>query len=484
MFVLAAMPGDGCRPCHESQVAGFAASAMARSIAPPQPVTASFAHSASGSRVTVESNDGRMRHTVRRRDRAASYDIAYAVGSGKLGRTYLIQRDSRFFESPASYYAKPRLWAASPGYEADTILDFDRPVLPECLGCHTAPPDGSLNLRAISCESCHGPAIGHVAKPSLRNVVNPARQEPRARDSVCEQCHLSGEARIQNPGKKIQDFRAGSALEEIFAVAIPASTRDRRNVASHSEQLALSACAKASAGKLWCATCHDPHRADAQRASGYNNTCHGCHGELSAKHPKSTDCITCHMPKRNAADVPHSVLTDHRIPRRSENDSLAGDASALRLWGNPPEPLSTRALGLASIIVGEKRQSAVMINEGYRLLAERQSTFANDDAVLAALGSVLLRKQRPREAATLFERASRLNPQNPTHFLNLGLALDESGSRPEAISALNRSIDLDPFSETSHAALSDLYSRAGDAAQARIVWLRYGKSWPQSLRRQ
>jgi hypothetical protein len=37
------------------------------------------------------------------------------------------------------------------------------------------------------------PSGAHMAKPSAANIVNPARLPVRARDSVCEQCHLGGE---------------------------------------------------------------------------------------------------------------------------------------------------------------------------------------------------------------------------------------------------------------------------------------------------
>ena len=48
----------------------------------------------------------------------------------------------------------------------------------------------------------------------------------------------------------------------VYIHELPAdpTVRSSVKVVSHVEQLALSACARKSDGKLWCGTCHDPHR--------------------------------------------------------------------------------------------------------------------------------------------------------------------------------------------------------------------------------
>ncbi len=52
------------------------------------------------------------------------------------------------------------------------------------------------------------------------NIVNPAKLPKRARDSVCEQCHLEGEVRILNPGRSWRDFQPGNNLEQTAAVYV------------------------------------------------------------------------------------------------------------------------------------------------------------------------------------------------------------------------------------------------------------------------
>jgi len=62
---------------------------------------------------------------------------------------------------------------------------------------------------------------GSLRSPLPGSIVNPAKLAQRARDSVCEQCHLLGEARVPNPDKNIEDFRPGVDLKDVFSVAFP-----------------------------------------------------------------------------------------------------------------------------------------------------------------------------------------------------------------------------------------------------------------------
>ena len=95
-------------------------------------------------------------------------------------------------------------------------------------------------------------------------------------------------------------------------------------VISHVEQLQLSACARNSGDKLWCATCHDPHSQPTNSAQYFRDRCLSCHGQaLLQTHAKpANDCVSCHMPKRRAKDGAHSVFTDHFIARIPQPDTL------------------------------------------------------------------------------------------------------------------------------------------------------------------
>ena len=140
-----------------------------------------------------------------------------------------------------------------------------------------------------------------------------------------------------------------------------------------------------------------------------------------------------------------------------------------------------RNLGLAHISVGERDQSADHLNEGFRLLAEVQSSFNGDPAVLTSLGVVLLRKNVPEEAAKLFGRAATLEPKDARHRLNLASAL-RAAAKPElAIESLEEAISLDPSLEDAYIQLAEIRREAGSPEESKRTLERYLKFMPQSL---
>ena len=125
-----------------------------------------------------------------------------------------------------------------------------------------------------------------------------------------------------NPEKKFADFHPGEPLEDVFTtyrnVSLPGADAEKFKVISHVEQLARSTCSRMSNGKLWCGTCHDPHSKPVEPVAYFRSKCLSCHTQnFQAAHPdKSSNCIGCHMPRRDAKDGGHTAFTDHRIQRR------------------------------------------------------------------------------------------------------------------------------------------------------------------------
>src|ERR1700686_3121957 len=154
--------------------------------------------------------------------------LEWVIGSGANGSGAIVKQDEYLFEAPLSFYAKPHHWALSPGYEFGDY-GFNRPILPECIVCHSGQPRAVLegNGRfqeppftelAIGCENCHGPAQAHVdpaqMDSSLGSITNPAKLSPWLADNICMACHQTGDARVLQAGKTYRDFSPGSELND------------------------------------------------------------------------------------------------------------------------------------------------------------------------------------------------------------------------------------------------------------------------------
>jgi hypothetical protein len=218
--------------------------------------------------------------------------------------------------------------------------------------------------------------------------VNPAKLVPPARDSICEQCHLFGVARVANPGKSLSDFVPGQRLEDTFTIYHNANPTGAFKVISQVEQLALSRCARQSGGRLWCGTCHDPHDKPLEPVQYYRSRCLTCHtATFPASHPaRESNCLECHMPRRSASDGGHTAFTDHRIQRRPETRPDSSENTEIAAWREPSPELQTRNLGIAHIEVGLQRRSPTFIGQGYRELTEVQQHLLSTKALLRVTG--------------------------------------------------------------------------------------------------
>lgn len=500
-----AQPAHPCVSCHPKEVAGYAVTQMAHSLARPgREPDAKFTHAASKTGFWVETKDSHMVQGLERDGVKGQYDVVYAIGSGAHAFAYIIDLGGHLFQSPIGYFPG-RGWAMSPGYEESRAPDFNRPVSTDCLFCHSGrarPVSGTYNAyqdppfeaEAITCERCHGPVEAHLKNPAPGSIVNPASLPQRARDSVCEQCHLNGEERIPNPGKQLSDFHAGENLEDVFSVYVDQASLDPAGpnplkVVSQVQQLALSRCARESHGKMWCGTCHDPHEQPPDPKNYFRARCLSCHGAaLLARHPKpSDDCIGCHMPRRPVSDGAHTVFTDHHIRRRPEPagaESSPARPRALAAWHTPAGPLAERNLGLANVKLGERIESISLVNDGLQLLMSCWDSFPDDPALLTGLGEAAMTAGHGADAASVFERAIQLEPNVALHYLHAGLAWKTAHDDAKATRYLEKAAELDPLIEQPYLELVSIYSDDHDLVNLRRTTERYLKAFPQSIRAQ
>ncbi len=462
---------------------------MARSLAiAGNTPDGSFEQASSGTRFASSTRDNGVWQSLARANESQNLRIEYAIGSGNHAVGFLAQVGDHLFQSPISYYTKRKLWDVAPGYEQAREPDFSRPVTLECLACHAdkplpiantlnsyrAPPFAGL---AISCDRCHGSAEAHLKKPVPGSILNPAKLAGAVRDSVCEQCHLAGDIRIPNPGRSIADFQPGERMEDVFTVYVAAQPPGKEiKVISHAEQLALSRCARASGGRLWCGTCHNPHDKPAEPAVYYRQRYLSCHAAtLEAAHAApGRDCVGCHMPQRPAKDGGHTAFTDHRITRRPQPEGAAESGAQLAAWREPAPEFRERNLSLALVTEGMENKVPEQVIRGYRML--NRMDLKDDPAALTALGSILLTAKQPKEAELRFARALAQRPGYAPYEVNLGSALMDEGDVAGGTEHLARAVELDPLLRQAVQLLSEAYRAQGQPEQKDDVLQRYRRA--------
>jgi predicted CXXCH cytochrome family protein len=484
-----------CARCHASETDAFERSAMGRSVSPPSAFTEGrIVHKLSGSVIAIRRRGSQLEHRLERRGVVAEYPVAYSVGAGIVGYSYMVRLGQYLFQSPASYYTQTKTWDLTPGYETEPNLDFTHPITSGCLFCHA----GSVNFIAgntsqfadppftpISCDRCHGSPAAHLKNPVPGSIVNPSKLAGSRRDSVCEQCHLEGEVRILNPGRDWWDFQPGQSTESVFVTYLRNAAPGTLRAVSQSELLAGSRCARESGGRLWCGTCHNPHASEPDRPKAVRQVCLSCHGDLFAakRHQAAEECVSCHMPRLRPTNVAHSAITDHSIPRVPRAQQPEGDAAdpAPKAWREPDSTLVRRDLGLAYFDLAASTHDAPDLRQAYQILSQLPPQERQDPVVEADLGSVLLAQGETDFAIRMYTRASAQQPANARYVYCLGTALERAGKMEEAIKELRRSIDLDPSRPDAYLELAQLYNKAGHQAESRNVLREYLRFMPQNI---
>jgi hypothetical protein len=245
-----------------------------------------------------------------------SAPIEYAVGQGRMGQTYVLQKDGRFYESRMSFYKETKgldFTIGSPrGVPASLDEAFGRPLetneVVSCFSCHSNGATSGQKLQldklahGIRCESCHGPGAAHVAavkagEPGYKSIFNPGRLGgDEQTQQFCATCHRGNDE---------------------FSLLL---TMDVNNVRFQPYRIFHSKC-YSDDRNIRCTACHNPHEPLREDAAYYDQRCLACHalkGQPVAQStapacPVSTkDCVSCHMPKVEIKAA-HFKFTDHYI---------------------------------------------------------------------------------------------------------------------------------------------------------------------------
>lgn len=529
-----------CAGCHASHAETFRQHPMGRSLSPVAEVASQERYEpvarnpfqALGLHYHVEPRDGRVFHRETAKgpqDKILSdheQEVHFAVGSGTRGRSYLINHQGYLFMSPITWYPQKGLWDLSPGYTVRN-QHFGRPVTAECLFCHcdhAQKVDHTFNRyrepifrgHAISCERCHGPGELHVRRHKLGeepaagrtpkedapdidySIVNPRHLEPALREAVCQQCHLQGQQRVLRWGRDSFDYRPGLPLHLFIAVFVkpPEAGKDSKFVGQF-EQMHASRCFQKSKGQLGCISCHDPHRVPAatEKVAYYRARCLTCHQEKSCSLPlksrleqsKDDSCIQCHM-ARMKADITHTSISDHRIPRRPEK--AGADLTAEQMHeaekrldvellaaGKPPmvcfhrdllDPFdqeASRDLGVALVERGEKRPPPVQVELAKRALPLLEAWLETNPADLPALEAraiALWGLGHPEESVLIFDGILARVPDRENTLSQAASLAMEMHRHEAAVSYWRRAIKVNPWRWEYHHALAVAHVRRSE----------------------
>ncbi len=448
---------------------------------------ARFAHAGGGEYQVARSDGGYSMTFTQPPGVEGTRLLSWFVGSGRVGRSYLFSTDSFLFQAPVSYYSTGARWSVSPGFQRLRPVDLSRGVEPSCLRCHASGiraiagtqnqyEETPFTEAGVSCERCHGPGDTHIERMTARNpraaqspgIVQPAMLDPQRRDSVCAQCHLTGGARVARLNAK--PYQAGQVLWDSVAVYVWSNAEAGAvAVTSHVERMEHSRCGKASGGKLWCASCHDPHgdpEAE-KRPAHFRGRCQACHAAASctetaaARAAASDDCTVCHMPKQPVFDSEHAVYTDHSIPRRPRNGS--GERGTLLPFRGLEFAQRDRALALSTIAMTEPSAR----REAFELLRAAEAGNPADAAIAGQLAQFYDRLNAPAQALPLYERVVKMDPANTAAAVNLGTILIGKGDAERAMSLWRAALDRNPGLVSARMNLAVALLKTGDWENAK-----------------
>lgn len=461
---------------------------------------------AGGSRYTIEHRGGREIHREARLDHRGKVlaeveaEVAYALGSGSRGISYLVEHDGRLYQSPISWFSQKARWDLSPGYERDNV-HFSRPIEPSCLFCHAnhvEPVEHAVNRyreptfrgHAIGCERCHGPGELHLRGQRIvgerdTTIVNPRHLEPALRDAVCEQCHLLGDYRVDRLGRGTFDYRPGQMTSDyylVFGRAVQGGTK----AVGHVEQMKASRCYRESKGELGCISCHDPHQVPApgERVEYFRRQCLACHERQGCSLPRPArlarspedDCTRCHMPRIASTDITHVAATDHRV-LRDPSSSIKSDGSRPQAGlplavlnvpeGNVPGAASSaRELGIALAVEGphlpdtpEVRRLAVYI---LSLLDSALGRHPDDAEAKRLKAQVLALSGRRALAIQLVDELLGSVPDDEKALDDYLTYVIDSPRAKDALEPARRAVALNPWSAVWHERLAYVSLERGD----------------------
>jgi predicted CXXCH cytochrome family protein len=304
---------------------------------------------------------------------------------------------------------------------------------------------------------------------------------------VCMECHLETTTSdlpgaIKRFDRGVFSYRPGEPLADYmlyFDHAPGTGHEDKFEFVGAPYRLRESACFRASAGRLTCLNCHDPHqqpsREDALRRT--NGACVACHGTAIAKlvgegrHTAAEGCANCHMPQRRGTDVTHATVTDHRIERPGKSampDPIAeaNDGNTLPYAGEvapyypktmePVYEAIAQVSGLANLPAGLARLAR---SAGGLASQERGSVFRIGGSFRADVAG--------RAGDPFLRAGSQDGARELALYIRPGdKRIQGAGKLDQAVIAMERAAAMAPYETALRNGLGVAYAMAGRAADA------------------
>lgn len=194
------------------------------------------------------------------------------------------------------------------------------------------------------------------------------------------------------------------------------------------------------------------------------------------------------MPKRDIQVISHSTATNHRIiatpdepfPDAAFHQTISALPDLIHLNPAPgQEKISPPLLTLLQAY-GELSASKPQYTSQYlEVLAQLEKSMPDNALVQSAAGRRDLKSGDFSSAVTHLQRAVEFDPSAATACADLAEALGREGRREEAISWLNKSIELDPFNPFTQRSLVVQLITLKDYTHALVALEHYVQVFPQ-----
>ena len=411
-----------------------------------------------------------------------SETLAYYVGSGKRGRTYLFSRTADnaklWYEAPVNWYTRRQSYAMAPAFEEAPNAPLALPTNPNCLHCHATGVNPPLKQAAnafanepfrqggVGCSSCHGDAAEHLRSHGKTRMLDLVQLPPAQRESICLQCHLEGDAVVYRPGRSLAQFKPGEDLAATAVYFVNASSpRTLGRASSQYEGLLRSACRRAAGEKLTCVSCHDPHATPgaAERVAWFRGKCLACHNaphfDVASHHAEQPDCASCHMPSRPTTDISHEQTVNHDIEVYGKDGLPRGGAHAASTSPQVQAPLPAQGQRSGGHLAAFT-QAVDLVPVGAAKASERDLVLAY--AQLAARGS------RPAfvKAEALLTKVQTSGQADLAVEEQMAYLAQLRGDTANAQDAYAKVLAADPENASALTNTAVLRARAGDVAGA------------------